>query len=943
MRGWVGEGNMPIWVLDVVSAFALAIVESYGFLVLRFRTVGRPFGPRARWWAVTIILVTAAMSAGFGLAIAAVVHDSRAVYAGLVVPCGLWLGQTTESGPDRGPLARPLTGWATFLLQRLYDRMGDDMQEWCDARLSWASRSPLGLTDAVDYYYGQVSARLADERPRVPLDRWRESITHKISVVRLIRLESTSDRVRGALRSQPLSGGLATYVAGDPGLLAERLESDAKSELGLFLAYLYRLGYRDLAAFPAKATLSPRPDSPPDRAPRRAAAAAAAGAGRLLPKASIGFSVGAGALLVSGVGTGLEPIALIFASALLGTPFVRGRKRDARRSGAVPPPGGGSVDAQLISFWITERQAADQRPLAVGTGYTGVFRVGAPVAGNLAEGERTIPLSDIPPPGLETDWVVWSTTVRLEAAPGQDPALVETTVSDAGDQEQWMARFQLLIPRQGDSEERRLRLVPVTAGAARIDAVVLVGKDIYRRVSVSLAAREQSSPVEQGPAQPTAAVVDVTQVRAMPLRHTGLIPCRKWQTPDYSLDLGLLPPHVIVKSSAGLSNHVNWVPKPTVSQLIESVRSSLDVFRAVHSGYLDAIEPDDLASRLRYSTPAPDWQSSPEPADDRFRLKWQQVAISDELRWLAYQGNRLYDAVFPVGTKLRELVDRLNPGDRLNITWFSESEPLISHMPWALMYRQAPPGRGEVTDPDEFLGMRLRIAYTSHPLSEYTRALGPLAQTTRGHIFYWGETASDPTAIEAARHKQELAVWAPLVLPSGESLRKHEVSTFLSAPAPSPVSVLYLYCRCSSGTGTDPVLQFGSTNAADDLIELIDIGRGKLDDQPLAFLNGCDTVSAAPFFSNMLEDVFLERGCRAFIGTEAKVPAGLAARFATTFFSFLYRDSECPVSAGEAFAQARNFLWDQYRNLGGLLYSYVNDYDLFAANDERVAELRRVS
>ena len=93
----------------------------------------------------------------------------------------------------------------------------------------------------------------------------------------------------------------------------------------------------------------------------------------------------------------------------------------------------------------------------------------------------------------------------------------------------------------------------------------------------------------------------------------------------------------------------------------------------------------------------------------------------------------------------------------------------------------------------------------------------------------------------------------------------------------------------------------------------------------------------------MLEDVFLKRGCRAFIGTEAKVPIGFAARFATTFFSFLYRENECPVSAGEAFAQARKFLWDQYRILGGLLYSYVNDYDLFAASDERVAELRRVS
>ena len=69
--------------------------------------------------------------------------------------------------------------------------MGDDMQDWCDARLSWASQSPLGLTDAVEYYYGQVTGRLTDERDRARLYRWRESVTYKISIVRLIRLGAT--------------------------------------------------------------------------------------------------------------------------------------------------------------------------------------------------------------------------------------------------------------------------------------------------------------------------------------------------------------------------------------------------------------------------------------------------------------------------------------------------------------------------------------------------------------------------------------------------------------------------------------------------------------------------------------------------------------------------------------------------------------------------------
>jgi hypothetical protein len=51
------------------------------------------------------------------------------------------------------------------------------------------------------------------------------------------------------------------------------------------------------------------------------------------------------------------------------------------------------------------------------------------------------------------------------------------------------------------------------------------------------------------------------------------------------------------------------------------------------------------------------------------------------------------------------------------------------------------------------------------------------------------------------------------------------------------------------------------------------------------------------------------------------VPAGLAARFAITFFTFLYWTllvARAPL--GEAVAQARRSLWQRYRTLGGLSY-----------------------
>jgi hypothetical protein len=47
-----------------------------------------------------------------------------------------------------------------------------------------------------------------------------------------------------------------------------------------------------------------------------------------------------------------------------------------------------------------------------------------------------------------------------------------------------------------------------------------------------------------------------------------------------------------------------------------------------------------------------------------------------------------------------------------------------------------------------------------------------------------------------------------------------------------------------------------------------------------------------------------------------------------------------PIAAGEAVCQARLFLWTQYRNMGGLFYTYVNQYELFMVQPEEIFELR---
>ena len=85
---------------------------------------------------------------------------------------------------------------------------------------------------------------------RANLDGFRESITHKISIVRLISLGTTSARLQTSLQMHSSTRDTRRYSDNDLPLLARRLESDALIELDLFLTLVYRLGYSQLLVFP---------------------------------------------------------------------------------------------------------------------------------------------------------------------------------------------------------------------------------------------------------------------------------------------------------------------------------------------------------------------------------------------------------------------------------------------------------------------------------------------------------------------------------------------------------------------------------------------------------------------------------------------------------------------------------------------------------------------
>ena len=166
------------------------------------------------------------------------------------MPSGLWLSKLPPGG-DRLSSGRTFSlGVLTVPFGRLYERMGDDMQDWCDTRLRAAAAKPQWIADAATYYHDQVRGGLKDGRARADLGRWQESITHKIGIVRLIRLDTTPARLQESLQRHSSTQHIRKYAENDLPRLARRMESDALNELNLFLAYIYRLGHHKLLIYP---------------------------------------------------------------------------------------------------------------------------------------------------------------------------------------------------------------------------------------------------------------------------------------------------------------------------------------------------------------------------------------------------------------------------------------------------------------------------------------------------------------------------------------------------------------------------------------------------------------------------------------------------------------------------------------------------------------------
>ncbi|MGJ4890276.1 hypothetical protein ACQR1Y_18905 [Bradyrhizobium sp. HKCCYLRH3099] len=624
----------------------------------------------------------------------------------------------------------------------------------------------------------------------------------------------------------------------------------------------------------------------------------------------------------------------------------------------VPPPQTNAAELGSRSFVPpTERQVniwipgnTQKTPLELGQAYPLSFMVGKPLSDSITQGiEAAIGSNDVPKGGLQTEWLVVARGAEL--APGTPGTQV--ALSNPDNMLTWSCRFRLLIPETGDSHSVQLKVTPTETSPA-IDVIVYALNqrgsselaELYRQFKIVLNTRQTIGATAVEPAR----IVDEQMPTAT--AHVGIRPAHEWTTPVEVLDIVVIGSQAAVIGVAG-NKHINsiepwWGVPAQVGGSIDNIRKAAEVLRARFERHLDDIDPGDLTDRLkrwakREGGPEYNWSLLGNYADPSHQTEWERIAVSQELRMLAYCGRRLFQAFFPGQSNLSRWLTALRAGSRLNISWTAQAGAgFVPHVPWGLMYTGDVPAEGRPVDPMGFLGLRCRIAYTAHATESASRALGSLDGTHRAHFLYWGDDLKDVTAKEARWQRERwCALNNQVFVPHDFSDPKAELLYLLNDPQPSPTSVLYFFCQCNIGDGSNPILRFGSTNDPANIVVQSDVGTSALVDRPLVFANACTTVAADPFMANDLENAFFERGCRAFIGTETKVPIVFASRFAEIFFQFFYRLLDpSPMAAGEAIAQTRLFLWTHYRNLGGLFYGCINQFDLFIANEDEIVALR---
>jgi hypothetical protein len=304
-------------------------------------------------------------------------------------------------------------------------------------------------------------------------------------------------------------------------------------------------------------------------------------------------------------------------------------------------------------------------------------------------------------------------------------------------------------------------------------------------------------------------------------------------------------------------------------------------------------------------------------------------------------GADLYRRIFVEGpdTDLRDLMGKFDSFTRTDRQVRIRIETDGLYLPWQFLH---PPGS---VGAEHFWGFRYELSVNPLTLAIQEPYLGPL-QYKQGPLVF-GQYRDGP-ADEVAELGNHQAKMLSTDIGIKGVIIANSRDQFLDAlnRNRSTVQMIVTYTHALSGTvvkedqgrmivqedAAGPRILFANNEflpaqeLADMRLSLPTDQRTLFANQPLIFLNGCETGTAGFYATTNLDfpGTFLELGSRGVISTEAPVWTMFGYSFGNSILSQLKTGEPVPL----IMVQTRKQFWDQSNNPLGLLYSYYGGSDV---------------
>lgn len=154
------------------------------------------------------------------------------------------------------------------------------------------------------------------------------------------------------------------------------------------------------------------------------------------------------------------------------------------------------LEPKYINIWTTKTTGELVKQLKVNVSYNMNFMIGKPVKNRLTidASSEIIDPSALDNDGLRTDWVVSSSTIKLETL--KDKPSISIISLPLAEHSVEIAQFSLFIPTQDDSKTIKLLITPLVSKDMSMDILIYARGELFRQLTIELDADEISESSE---------------------------------------------------------------------------------------------------------------------------------------------------------------------------------------------------------------------------------------------------------------------------------------------------------------------------------------------------------------------------------------------------------------------------------------------------------------